>query len=75
MTSPGLIDRQGLLHWADSIGARSELSRLIRRLILETGQGIARLGFPAGEGVSLGGWDGIVYANTTLPFVPTLLGE
>ena len=70
MTRPGLIDRQGLLNWADTIGARSELPRLIRRLILETGQGVARLGFPAGEGVSTGGWDGTVNASTEALYVP-----
>lgn len=70
MVRPGQIDRLGLLHWADAIGSRSELPRLIRRLILETGQGIVQLGFPAGEGVSSGDWDGTVRATTATPYVP-----
>jgi hypothetical protein len=70
MTQPGLIDRLGLLNWADSIGARSELPRLIRRLILETGKGVVELGFPAGEGVSAASWDGTVRASEDAPYVP-----
>jgi hypothetical protein len=70
MTRPGLIDRHGLLNWADSIGARSELPRLIRRLILETGRGVVQLGFPAGEGVSAANWDGTVRATAAAPYVP-----
>jgi hypothetical protein len=70
MTQPGLVDRRGLLNWADSIGARSELPRLIRRLILETGRGIVELGFAAGEGVSAGNWDGSVRASEDAPYVP-----
>lgn len=70
MTQPGLIDRRGLLNWADSIGSRSELPRLIRRLILETGKGVVELGFPAGEGVSAASWDGTVRASADTPYVP-----
>lgn len=70
MPPPGLIDRRGLLNWADWIGARSELPRLIRRLILETGEGILALGFPAGEGVSAGSWDGTVRASQDTPYIP-----
>src|SRR6266568_2767733 len=70
MTQPGLIDRRGLLNWADSIGARSELPRLVRRLILETGRGVVELGFPAGEGVAVGSWDGSVRATEPTAFIP-----
>ena len=70
MTSPGLIDRQGLLNWADRIDARGELPRLVRRLIWETGEGVVALGFPAGEGVSAPGWDGTVRASRGTQFVP-----
>jgi hypothetical protein len=66
----GLADQQALLRWADSIGARSEFPRLIRRLILETGRGVVHLGFPAGEGVAVGGWDGSVRATEPTAFIP-----
>lgn len=70
MARPGLIDRQGILQWADSLVARSELPRLIRRLILETGRGVVQLGFPAGEGVAAGSWDGTVRSTADGPYVP-----
>jgi hypothetical protein len=43
---------------------------LIRRLILETGEGVVELGFPAGEGVAAGSWDGTVRASGDAPYVP-----
>lgn len=70
MNSSGLITQHDLLKWADSIPARSELPRLIRRLVLETGDQLHTVDFPAGEGVSVGGWDGVVRAGGKAPFVP-----
>jgi hypothetical protein len=64
------IDSQRLKQWADTVSARTELPRLIRRLILETGRDVVQLGFPAGEGVSTSGWDGSVRATVSTPFVP-----
>ena len=70
MPAPGLADQQELLRWADSIGSRSDLPRLIRKLILETGSGVVQLGFPAGAGVAAGGWDGTARATESTAFVP-----
>lgn len=70
MSKVGLADQQALLRWADSIAARSELPRLIRRLILETAKGLVQLGFPAGEGVAAGSWDGSVRTTEATAFVP-----
>jgi len=67
---PGLAGRKDLLQWADTIAARSDLPRLIRRLILETGKGVVELGVPAGEGVSASGWDGTVRASEATAHVP-----
>lgn len=64
------VDSNQLKQWADRISARSELPRLVRRLILETGRDVVQLGFPAGEGVSAGDWDGSVRANASTPFIP-----
>lgn len=58
MSAPNLVNRHELLQWANTITASSELPRLVRRLILETGPGVVQLGFPAGEGVRAGDWDG-----------------
>jgi hypothetical protein len=70
MSKPGLADQRVLMRWADSVGARSEFPRLVRRLILETGRGVVQLGFPAGEGVAVGSWDGTVRATEPTAFVP-----
>jgi hypothetical protein len=70
MARPGLVDRQGLLRWAGSYTAGSEFPRLIRRLILQTGTGVAHLGFPAGEGVLAGSWDGTVRSTKKTAFIP-----
>jgi len=67
---PGLAGRKDLLQWADTIAARSDFPRLIRRLILETGRGVFELGVPAGEGVSTSGWDGTVRASEATAYVP-----
>ena len=64
------VDGNQLKQWADRISARSELPRLVRKLILETGRDVVQLGFPAGEGVSAGDWDGSVRANASTPFIP-----
>jgi hypothetical protein len=37
---------------------------------LETGTGVAQLGFPAGEGVSAGSWDGTVRSTKETAFIP-----
>src|SRR5450755_1284693 len=70
MARPGLADRDDLLRWAATVSARTEFPRLIRRLVLETVPGAVRLGFPAGSGVSAGGWDGSVRTITGNGFVP-----
>ena len=66
----GLIDQQELLRWANTVSARSDFPRLVRRLILETGTGVVQLGFPAGEGVSVGSWDGTVRSTEATAFIP-----
>ncbi len=63
-------DQQELLRWAGSIPARSELPRLIRRLVVETGRDIQVVDFPAAEGTAAGGWDGVAVAGGDAPFVP-----
>ena len=66
----GLVDQTELARWADSRGAPGDLPRLIRRLILETGRGVVQLGFPGGEGIATGGWDGTVRATEATAFIP-----
>ena len=70
MARAGLADRDDLLRWAATVPARTEFPRLIRRLVLETVPDAVQLGFPAGSGVSAGGWDGTVRTITGNAFVP-----
>jgi hypothetical protein len=70
MATLGRADQHDLLRWADTVASRTELPRLIRRLVLETGAGIVSLGFAAGAGSSVGSWDGTARGTGTAPFVP-----
>src|SRR5262245_35823307 len=70
MTTLRLVDQKEILRWADSWAAAGDLPRLIRRLILETGRGILRLGLPSGGGFATGGWDGTVRALEATAPVP-----
>src|SRR6266567_2420651 len=70
MDEPGLTTQRELAVWANSVAARTELPRLVRRLILESARGVVQLGFPAGEGASVGSWDGSVRATEATAFVP-----
>ncbi len=70
MTRPGLVDAEDLIRWADSFNVRADLPRLIRRLIMETGHDVVSLGFRAGAGVSIGGWDGTVRSAKPTPHIP-----
>jgi hypothetical protein len=63
------INATDLTSWADRRDAQGILPQLIRRLIA-TVDGIERIGFRAGEGVQLGGWDGVVVARAGNAFVP-----
>jgi hypothetical protein len=70
MARPGLVDAEDLIRWADSFNVRADLPRLIRRLILETGHNVVSLGFRAGAGVSLGGWDSTVRSVKVASHIP-----
>lgn len=70
MTGPDPLTRDQLKRWADQAPARTELPRLIRRLIAETTPELAALGMPASEGTSAPGWDGTVKATRHTLWVP-----
>jgi hypothetical protein len=42
----------------------------MRRLVLASGMHVDRAAFRAGEGVQLGGWDGLVKADSSHAFIP-----
>jgi len=52
------------------LASKNELPRLVRRLILETGEGVTTPDFPASEGTASKDWDGVVQASADAPFVP-----
>lgn len=70
MHSKLLVDATDLVQWADRRDSQSVLPQLIRNLILSSSEHIEKISFAAGEGVSLGGWDGITIAEESSSFVP-----
>jgi hypothetical protein len=66
----GLADRDDLAQWGATEGAAANLARLVRRAILETGDGIVSVGFAAGVGVYGSGWDGTARATNATAMVP-----
>lgn len=69
MARIGLAERSDLAQWGTTRAAAGDLPRLVRRLILETAP-VVKLGFPADEGVSSGGWDGTARATSATAQVP-----
>jgi hypothetical protein len=56
------ISRDDLLAWADTELASQRLPQLVRRLVLETGEGVEVIDLAEGRGVLSGGLDGFVRA-------------
>lgn len=67
---PLRITRDDLIRWSETLNARGELPRLVRRLIAET-TAAEHIHFPSGTGVSKPSWDGIVECERGNRFVPT----
>jgi addiction module HigA family antidote len=65
-----LVDATDLAGWADRLESQSQLPRVVRGLVLATVERAGRVAFAAGEGVQLGGWDGIVDVPRGNAFVP-----
>lgn len=63
------IAAKEITRWAESLEARALLPRLVRRLALRSGT-ITQIAFPAGESVSLPGWDGEVLSTNGDAWVP-----
>ena len=70
MIPPNWIDATDLNSWANRRDTQARLPQLLRRLIHATVQRPQRIGFPAGESVQMGGWDGIVETIEGNAFVP-----
>lgn len=63
------LSPQDLIQWVDS-GAGYDLPGLLRRLVIETADGVELVDIPAGMGATAGGWDGVVRATVGNAFVP-----
>ena len=70
MASALLVDATDIAAWANRRESQGVLPKLVRRLVHATCQRVAHAGFRAGEGVQLGGWDGIVEVEQGNAFVP-----
>lgn len=70
---PHLADATAIDQWADRTEARTDLPRLVRRLIQQTNDQVVALDMRGGEGTGVPGYDGRVTALKASPFVP--LGE
>ena len=65
-----LADAENIALWANRRDAQGHLPRLTRRLVHATLERIDRIGFPADEGVQMGGYDGILRVPVGNAFVP-----
>jgi hypothetical protein len=65
-----LVDATDVALWANRRDAQAILPQVLRRLVHATTKRVIRVGFPAGEGVLLGGWDGLVVVDEGNAFVP-----
>jgi hypothetical protein len=70
MSHETLANSTDLDLWAERITCRSEMPRLLRRLIQVTCPDVQRVGFPADEGIQLGGFDGTVFTAAGNAYVP-----
>src|SRR4051812_45747337 len=70
MHSITLADGTDLASWANRLDAQAQLPQLLRRLVLATVGRPLGVSFRAGEGVQLGGWDGVVSVEEGNAFVP-----
>lgn len=64
------IDATDLNQWANRRDSQARLPQLLRRLIHATVPKLRRVGFPSGDSVQMGGWDGIIDAPEGNDFVP-----
>ncbi|QQS53129.1 MAG: hypothetical protein IPM89_09340 [Candidatus Competibacteraceae bacterium] len=63
------ITAKDIARWAELREAQGSLPRLIRRLAMQSGT-VTQLVFPAGESISLPGWDGEILSSDGDAWVP-----
>lgn len=65
------INAADLNSWANSRESQERLPHLLRLLVHATVTHLQRVGFPAGESVQMGGWDGVIETEEGNAFVPS----
>lgn len=69
--TPLLVDASDIVTWSNRLDAKARLPQLVRRLMFATLENaIPAIDVRAGEGVSFGGWDGIIQTIKGNAFVP-----
>ena len=68
-SNPGLANADDLERWSGSPAARTELSELVRALLVDTPR-VTDLTARTGRGVDLAGWDALVDGGPGTPYVP-----
>ena len=68
-SNPGLANADDFEEWSDVPAARTELSELIRDLLVETPR-VTDLTIRTGRGVDFPGWDALVDGGSGAPYVP-----
>jgi len=59
-----------LEQWAARIGARTQLSELVSRLVRATAKDIQSFRFPTGDSAQIPGYDGRLTAVGVPPYIP-----
>jgi hypothetical protein len=67
---PHLADASDLERWADTRSAQADLPVFVRRLVRAENDQVQRVEMRGGDGVGLPGYDGVVEATRSTPFVP-----
>ena len=68
--APHLADAADIIHWSERVESRTELPRLVRRLIQANNDQVVQLEMRSAEGAGVPGYDGTVVANHATWFVP-----
>ena len=69
-SNSNLVNMDGLERWSDSPSSRTDLSELVRDLLVDT-PGVTDLTIRTGRGVDFPGWDALVDGGPGTPYVPS----
>jgi hypothetical protein len=70
MNIPIRANATDIVFWANRRDAQANLPNLVRKLAWATTKRIERIQFRSGEGISLGGWDGMIQVPEGNAIIP-----